>query len=222
MPYTEALFPDDIDYDSIKRFIEAQIQGDKDVENIFLATYTYDMKRREVIKEFAMSPGEYDNGMRRLKNNPYAYQLAFLKKQTNGMSKTKNQDKVNFINLFLSTTENDSITKNAAKTFLLDEGINTEKLVSEGLKKIKRIQMLADASRTENEMEAAVSMKVEATAWVDNLLANINFSLPELVQKEELSMSFRNVENLSKDDIRNILIRHFTLKFMNKQNNNEK
>ncbi|MFM9909202.1 MAG: hypothetical protein ACKVOW_07635 [Chitinophagaceae bacterium] len=138
------------------------------------------------------------------------------------MSKTKNQDKVNFINLFLSTTENDSITKNAAKTFLQDKGINTEKLVSEGLKKIKRIQMLADASRTENEMEAAESMKVEATAWVDNLLANINFSLPELVQKEELSMSFRNVENLSKDDIRNILIRHFTLKFMNKQNNNEK
>jgi uncharacterized membrane-anchored protein len=138
------------------------------------------------------------------------------------MSKTNNQDKVNFINLFLSTTENDSITKDAAKIYLQDEGINTEKLVAEGLKKIKRMQMLADASRTENEMEAAESVKLEATAWVDNLLASINFSLPKLVKKEELSMSFRNVENLSQDDIRNILIRHFTLKFMNKQNNNEK
>ncbi len=138
------------------------------------------------------------------------------------MSKTNNQDKANFINLFLSTTENDSITKDAAKTFLQDEGINTEKLVSEGLKKIKRMQMLADASRTENEMKVAKTVKVEATAWVDKLLASINFSLPELVQKEELSISFRNVENLSQDDIRNILIRHFTLKFMNKQNNNEK
>lgn len=79
MPFTEALFPDDIDYDSIKKFIEAQIQGDKDVENIFLATYTYDMKRREVIEEFAMSPSEYDNGMRRLKTILTLTNLHFTK-----------------------------------------------------------------------------------------------------------------------------------------------
>lgn len=138
------------------------------------------------------------------------------------MSKKTSQSKSDFVNLFLSTAENDSNSKEAAKAFLASEGVNTEKLVSEGLKKIKKMQMLADANRTEKEMQAAESVKAEATAWVDNLLANINFSLPELVQKEELSMSFRNVENLSKDDIRNILIRHFTLKFMNQQNNNEK
>jgi len=138
------------------------------------------------------------------------------------MSKKTNQSKSDFVNLFLSTAENDSNSKEAAKAFLASEGINTEKLVSEGLKRIKKMQMLADASQTENEMQAAESVKGEATAWVDNLLASINFSLPELVQREELSMSFRNVENLSKDDIRNILIRHFTLKFMNKPDNNEK
>lgn len=138
------------------------------------------------------------------------------------MSKKENQSKTDFVNLFLSTAENDSNSKEAAKAFLASEGVNTEKLVSEGLKRIKKMQMLADASRTENEMEAAESVKAEATSWVDNLIANINFSLPELVQREELSMSFRNVENLSQDDIRNILIRHFTLKFMNKQNNNKK
>lgn len=138
------------------------------------------------------------------------------------MSKKTNQSKSDFVNLFLSTAENDSSSKETAKAFLASEGVNTEKLVSEGLKRIKKMQMLADASRTENEMKAAESVKAEATAWVDNLLANINFSLPELVQKEELSMSFRNVENLSQDDIRNILIRHFTLKFMNQQNNDRK
>ncbi len=138
------------------------------------------------------------------------------------MSKKTNQGKSDFVNLFLSTAENDSSSKEAAKAFLASEGVNTEKLVSEGLKKIKKMQMLADAKRTEDEMQAAESVKAEATEWVDNLLANINFSLPELVQTEQLSMSFRNVDNLSKDDIRNILIRHFTLKFMNQQNNNEK
>ena len=69
------------------------------------------------------------------------------------MSKTNAQNKANFINLFLSTAENDSITKDAAKSFLQEEGINTEKLISEGLKKIKKMQMLADASRTEKEMK---------------------------------------------------------------------
>lgn len=138
------------------------------------------------------------------------------------MSKKTNQSKSDFVNLFLSTAENDSSSKEAAKTFLASEGVNTDKLISEGLKRVKKMQMLANASRTESEMQAAETVKEEATSWVDNLLANINFSLPELVQKEELSMSFRNVENLSQDDIRNILIRHFTLKFMNKRNNNEK
>lgn len=138
------------------------------------------------------------------------------------MSKKTNQTKSDFVNLFLSTTENDSSSKEAAKAFLASEGVNTDKLISEGLKRVKKMQMLANASRTENEMQAAETVKAEATAWVDNLLASINFSLPELVQKEELSMSFRNVENLSQDDIRNILIRHFTLKLMNKKNDNEK
>lgn len=138
------------------------------------------------------------------------------------MSKKINQSKSDFVNLFLSTAENDSSSKEAAKAFLESEGVNTEKLVSEGLKKIKKMQMLADAKRTETEMQAAESVKSAAIEWVDQLLGNINFSLPELVQKEELSMSFRNVESLSKDDIRNLLIRHFTLKFMNQQNNKEK
>ena len=138
------------------------------------------------------------------------------------MSKKTNQSKSDFVNLFLSTAENDSSSKEAAKAFLASEGVNTDKLISEGLKRVKKMQMLANASRTENEMLAAESVKSKAIEWVDNLLASINFSLPELVQKEELSMSFRNVENLSQDDIRNILIRHFTLKFMNKRNNNEK
>lgn len=138
------------------------------------------------------------------------------------MSKKTNQSKSDFVNLFLSTAENDSNSKEAAKAFLASEGVNTEKLVSEGLKKIKKMQMMANAKRTEDEMEGIESVKAAAIEWVDNLLANINFSLPELVQKEELSMNFRNVDTLSKDDVRNILIRHFTLKFMNQQNNKEK
>lgn len=66
LPYSAALFPDDIDYSAIKEFIEKEVQGDNDAENIFLGIYTYGMKRREVIEEFTMTAVVFDNGMRRL------------------------------------------------------------------------------------------------------------------------------------------------------------
>jgi len=66
LPYTNALFPDDIDYNSIKEYIEKEVQGDADAENIFLGIYSYAMKRREVIEEFTMTAVAYDNAMRRL------------------------------------------------------------------------------------------------------------------------------------------------------------
>lgn len=66
LPYTAALFPDYIDYNAIKEFIEKEVQGDADAENIFLGIYTYGMKRREVIEEFTMTAVAFDNGMRRL------------------------------------------------------------------------------------------------------------------------------------------------------------
>ena len=44
-----------------------KLQGDKDVENIFMGLCLYDLKRRDIIKEFSMTEGQYDNGLRRLK-----------------------------------------------------------------------------------------------------------------------------------------------------------
>jgi hypothetical protein len=134
------------------------------------------------------------------------------------MSNQHNQNKIDFINLLLNNADHDSRDKEASREFLASEGVNTEKLVSEGLKRIKKKQLFFNAKNTEQEMEALESVKSAAIAWVDNILDNVNFSLAELVQKEELSMSFRNVESLSKEDIRNILIRYFTLKFMNEKN----
>jgi hypothetical protein len=66
MPYIETSFPDDIDYASIKSYIEKEIKGDTDAENILLGVYSHGMKRRDIIAEFNMTPAAYDNGMRRL------------------------------------------------------------------------------------------------------------------------------------------------------------
>lgn len=134
------------------------------------------------------------------------------------MTNKKNKSKCDFVNLIHGFAEQNSNSKEAAKAYLESEGLNPERLVSDGLKRIKQMQMLATAKKTEVEMQAADAVKEKATAWVDDLLANMNFSLTDLVQKEDLAMSFRNIETLSKEDIRNILIKHFTLKFMKDQN----
>lgn len=67
LPFTEALFDDEIDYDLVKEYISKEIQKDLPAENIFLGIYTFGLKRREIIEEFQMSENEFDNGMRRLK-----------------------------------------------------------------------------------------------------------------------------------------------------------
>lgn len=130
------------------------------------------------------------------------------------MNKKVSKNKSDFVNLFLSTVESDSNNKETAKAFLAAEGINVDRTVSEGLKRIKQMQMLIEARKTEQEMSATENVKQKAIEWVDKLLNSIDFSLPALVKKEELTMSFRNVESLSQEDIRTILIRHFILKFM--------
>lgn len=81
LPHVEALIPDQLDFQAIKEFIETEIHGDKDVENIFLGLYTFGMKRRGIIEEFNMTPSQYDNGMRRL--NTVLHRAALIFKQKN-------------------------------------------------------------------------------------------------------------------------------------------
>lgn len=134
------------------------------------------------------------------------------------MKNDMKKEKANIVTLILNTAENNSHSKNAAKEFLSSENLGVDNIVSDGLKRIKQLQMMVDAERTETEMVASEIYKREAENQVDELLNRIDFSIVDIIEQEQLSVSFRNVESLSKEDIRLILIKHFTLKFMNKNN----
>ena len=121
----------------------------------------------------------------------------------------------------MQAADNESSDKGMAREFLASEGVNVDRMVSDGLKRIKQMQMIAEAKKTEQAMFASEKIKAQVTQCVDELLSKVDFSLPELVRKEELTVSFRNVEHLSQEDIRVILIRHFTLKFLNQQKDNQ-
>lgn len=67
LPFAEAYFDQQVDYDNVMNTIAEMVQGENEVEQIFISIYGYEMKRREIIKEFGMSEETYDNGYRRLK-----------------------------------------------------------------------------------------------------------------------------------------------------------
>jgi len=66
LPHAEVFFEQEVDFMEVMNYIESETKGDSIVENIFLGVSGYGLKRAEIIKEFNMTPVEYDNGMRRL------------------------------------------------------------------------------------------------------------------------------------------------------------
>lgn len=138
------------------------------------------------------------------------------------MSNNSKYNKTDFIRLTIATAEHVSSDKETAKEYLSSEGLDVDSVINEGMKRLKRLKMQIEADRTKSEMMNADEAKQKASAWVEELLSKIDFSLPELIKEEELTMSFRNVEKLSKEDIKNILIKHFTLKFLAEETKNSK
>ncbi len=133
------------------------------------------------------------------------------------MSNNSKYNKADFIRFVMSTVEHVSSDKEKAKEFLSAEGLDVDSIISDGMKRLKRLKMQIEAEKTKEEMLSSEEAKQKASEWVDDLLSKIDFSLPELVREEELTMSFRNIEKLSQDDIKKILVKHFTLKFLEEQ-----
>lgn len=138
------------------------------------------------------------------------------------MTNNSKYNKTDFIRLTIATAEYVSSDKETAKEYLSSEGLDVDSVVNEGMKRLKRLKMQIEADKTKSEMIHADEAKQKASAWVEELLSKIDFSLPELIKEEELTMSFRNVEKLSKEDIKNILIKHFTLKFLDEESKKSK
>lgn len=133
------------------------------------------------------------------------------------MNKNSKYTKADFIRFVMSTFEDESSSKGKAIESLSAQGVKVDALVSDGMKRLKKLQLQIEAEKTKAEMEASKTAEQKAGEWVDSLLSKIDFSLSDLVKEEELTMSFRNVDKLSKDDIKKILIKHFTLKFLEEQ-----
>jgi hypothetical protein len=130
------------------------------------------------------------------------------------MNKKNEEDKKSFVQLFLSHAQEDSGGKDAAEEFLRSEGINVERLKSEGLYLIKKKQLELQAKKTELEMAGMGDAGRQAEEWVEKLLRSATFSFTDFVREESVVVAFSHIEKLTAGDIRAILVQHYTLKFM--------
>ncbi|MDR3714757.1 MAG: hypothetical protein P4L51_18230 [Puia sp.] len=130
------------------------------------------------------------------------------------MSRKNPQAKKDFIKVFLNQANDNSRDEQAAREFLQSEGYDVERAKKEGINRIRQMKLDIEAAKTEQEMEAAAPLRLKATEWVNTLLSNATFDLRKLVEEEELTMSFSHMEHLTTEELKNLLIKHFTLKFM--------
>ena len=65
LPVTVALIDEQMDYDTVMKYIEEKSANDETIQEILLGL-EMGMKRREIVEEIGMTTQAYDNGMKRL------------------------------------------------------------------------------------------------------------------------------------------------------------
>ena len=131
------------------------------------------------------------------------------------MSDNAKNRKADFVRLIMSDIHASSADSELSKEFLESEGLNVANMQDEGLKRIKKMQLMLAAERTKADMQKASTVAAKALAMVEQLLSDASFSLQRFIQQERLLVSYSNFEENSPEDIKAILVKHFTLKLMN-------
>ena len=130
------------------------------------------------------------------------------------MSEISKYNKSDFIRFVMTTIDHNSNDNTRAKEYLSSQGLNVDAIISEGLKRIKRLQHSQNAKMTKNDYFSNDLIKSKANEWVEKILADSTFSFTRFVKEENLVLQNRNLESFTNDDVKNTLVQYFTLKFM--------
>jgi len=103
-----------------------------------------------------------------------------------------------------------------SESFLKENGFDPDELVNEGIKRARQIQMQLASQKTEKHYaELKASLLQRAKEHVEKLLSDVSFNLENFIKQENINMAFKNFEEQNEKEIRDILERHFLLKFEN-------
>ena len=118
---------------------------------------------------------------------------------------------------------NDISSDENAEAYLKSEGFDPDKLVDEGIRKIKQLKMKMASAKTESVYSVLTNTLMDrAKEEVQKLMEMANFDFAAFVKKEGVVGAFRNFENLSQDEKREFLEKHVLLKLQQQKDNDQK
>lgn len=108
----------------------------------------------------------------------------------------------------------DAVSKDneTAKEYLKEQGKNPDAFANDLLKKIKKKQLEHNAEKSDIQFQSLSTIKDKAVQKAKELLAIPGFSLLAFMKQEQFAIQNRNFENLSEDEIQNILEDYLFLK----------
>jgi len=122
------------------------------------------------------------------------------------MTEPNDFHKKGILSIIVESADEVSQSKERAIEYLKEEGVPVNTLLSEGMKRIRRIQMEVNAEASRLKMARLAVYKDRAVEMAQELMSSINFRFPEFVVSKNLSLHNNNLETLSEEDIRNTLI----------------
>jgi 5'-3' exonuclease len=128
------------------------------------------------------------------------------------MSGNKQSAQQCLMNLMFESAESVSISKDNAVSYLKEEGINVEGFVSEGMRRIKQMQLRANAAKRKNAFLGLEEVKEKARSYVKQLMEQAEFSFAAFVMQEKIPLHNRKIESFSDEDVESTLTDYFALK----------
>jgi hypothetical protein len=134
------------------------------------------------------------------------------------MSSTS-KHKSDLMKLMLSDLEETSSDAAKAREFLASEGVNVDRMVSEGLKQIKKMRFQLEANKTRQTMIAFDKYAEKAKTLAFQLLHTPTFSFLDYLKNENVVANFSNLQQLTDDEKLSIIQNHIALKLQQEADN---
>jgi hypothetical protein len=138
------------------------------------------------------------------------------------MPAKSNNDLKKILHFFKEHSDAISSNQEVAKEYLKSQGKDPDAFANELLKKIKKTQLQVNAKNNEETFGKLNSLKEQAILKAKEIFNSPGFSFLDFMKKEQFSLQNRNLENLSDEEMQNILENYILLKMQkDTQENND-
>ena len=125
--------------------------------------------------------------------------------------------KTDLTKLILSDIDEISSDAAKAKEYLASEGVNVDRVISDGLKQIKKMRFQLEASKTRQTMGVFEKFAEQAKAMALQLIQTPAFSFIDYVKNEKVVASFSNLQKLTEEEKLSIIQNHLALKLQQEE-----